>query len=906
MRKAIFRFGFVTFIILILTIYIPASESPLSQKPWEVDDVILQENASGLAISPDGQWLIWVKSIPHQKKDGRVSHLFLTRLAEKPTTIQLTLGDDSEFNPRWSPSGEKVAFLSSRKIPEAKDISGSQLWLFKFPGGEPEPITQLPFGVRDFEWLDENRLLLIAREKRTLREEEKKKRKDTAYVVEDQEHMIPYRLFILNLETKQLERLTTNQDQITSMALSFDKKWVITRHNQSVRYQVDKKVKPKFFLLNLETRKMEEIFPDPKFKPNMFAWDLNNQGFYFSVTRTSDYINEGPGADFLYYFDLKTRKYREINLEWKWGLFYLGFQVRPDGFVASLANGARPKWRRYYRQGQNFSYEEIKGQHAANVYRLVLHQTKDIGVYQFTTASTPPQWYWARLEKNRLQPLGQVIKLNSHLKNKNMARTEVIRWVGALDEEIEGLLYYPHDYQPGRRYPLILMIHGGPTGVDMDAFRESWAAYPNLMAQRGAFVLRPNYHGSGGYGQKFAESIKGHYYEYELPDMLKGIDYLVKKGLVDPNQVAAMGWSNGGILTVALSVWTNRIKTAGVGAADVNWISDYGNCAFGVSFDNYYFKGPFWENLDHYLEKSPLFHLQHMQVPTIIFHGTEDTNVPYGQGWEYYRALQQIGLAPVRFIVFPGEPHGLRKLSHQRRKMTEELAWFDRYFFKKSKPQNESLKKNSPLDIALKKLAFARVNGAFGRLVKKKLIPETVRVEVKGQRVEIGRFEVTRAQWAAFKPSYHFSPETANLPVSGLSFEEAQKYVQWLSQLTGEKYRLPRVAELESLSKKAKTGNTLDYWAGYTLNYDDAQQLQQFLKKKGQLTLLLPVDYFAPSGPELIFGLGGNVAEWAVNEQGQGQIVGRCAWTPEDQKTKYTPPLTYVGLRVLKEIPKEK
>ena len=111
---------------------------------------------------------------------------------------------------------------------------------------------------------------------------------------------------------------------------------------------------------------------------------------------------------------------------------------------------------------------------------------------------------------------------------------------------------------------------------------------------------------------------------------------------------------------------------------------------------------------------------------------------------------------------------------------------------------------------------------------------------------------------------------------------------------------------MESLSKKAKTGNTLDYWAGYTLNYDDAQQLQKFLKKKGQLTLLLPVDYFAPSGPELIFGLGGNVAEWAVNEQGQGQIVGRCAWTPEDQKTKYTPPLTYVGLRVLKEIPKEK
>jgi len=317
--------------------------------------------------------------------------------------------------------------------------------------------------------------------------------------------------------------------------------------------------------MNLESKAQEEIFPDPQFKPTMFAWDLDNQGFYFSVTRTSDYLNEALGADFLYYYDLKTKNYTEVNLDWDWGLFYLGFQARSDGFIASLANGARPKWRRYYRKGKTYEYQDLEGKHAANLYRLVLHRTKDIAIYQFTTASTPPQWYLGRLQGHLLQPEQTLIELNSHLNNKIIAKTEVIRWVGALNEEIEGILYYPHHYQPGKRYPLILMIHSGPTGVDMDAFRESWAAYPNLMAQRGAFILRPNYHGSGGYGQKFAESIKGHYYEYELPDMIKGINYLVRKGLVDPKQVAAMGWSSGGILTVALSVWTNRIKTAGVG-----------------------------------------------------------------------------------------------------------------------------------------------------------------------------------------------------------------------------------------------------------------------------------------------------------------------------------------------------
>ena len=177
-----------------------------------------------------------------------------------------------------------------------------------------------------------------------------------------------------------------------------------------------------------------------------------------------------------------------------------------------------------------------------------------------------------------------------------------------------------------------------PLGTDMDVFDDSWAYYPNIMAQKGAFVLEPNYHGSANYGQAFAESIKGKYYELEVPDILAGVDALIAKGWVDPDKLGTIGWSNGGILSIALTTWTKRFKAAGIGAADVNWTSDYGNCSFGVSFDNYYFKGAPWDQLEHYIQKSPLFYLKDMKVPTIIFHGTEDTSVPYEQGWEYYRA----------------------------------------------------------------------------------------------------------------------------------------------------------------------------------------------------------------------------------------------------------------------------
>jgi len=888
--------------LIFLSVEAAFAQEPLPAKssPWKVEDVINQEVAGSFKISPDGKFVVWVKAIPHKEKDARVRHLYMTTLGDKLETVQLTRGDESSSSPRWSPSGSFIGLLTARKEKDDKEeSSGPQIWILDRRGGEPWKLTSLSFGVASYDWIDDNRLILAGREDKTLREILQKEKKDTAYVAEDQEHMPPQRLFLLDRKENKLTRLTTNADEINEFVLSHDKKWVLTRNNQSVRYEVDKKIKPKFFLINLEDKSQTELFQDPAFKPNFAAWAADDKGFYFAVTRTSDTVHDGPGADFLYYYDIAGKTYAEVPLSWDRGLLMLGFEVREDGFITNMANGAKPKWRRYWKNGNAYSFKELEGTQAAGMFALALQEKGNVAVYSFSTASTPAQWYVARLEGNALKQEKPLTELNGHLKSKILAKTEVIKWKGALDEEIEGILYYPHNYEPAKRYPLFLSIHGGPTGVDMDVFDESWASYPNLVAQKGAFVLLPNYHGSVGYGQKFAESIKGHYYEYEIPDIIKGVDFLIAKGMVDPDKLGAMGWSNGGILTVALSVWTNRFKVAGVGAADVNWTSDYGTCSFGVSFDNYYFKGAPWNELQHYIEKSPLFHLKEMSVPTIIFHGTEDTNVPYGQGWEYFRALQQIGKAQVKFIVFPGQPHGLGKLTHQQRKMEEELAWFDRYFFKAGEATNEALKKGSPLDTALKMQNWARDGLIYGVRFKGALVPETV----KSDGLEIGRFEVTRAQWSAFDKKYAYEKGTENYPATGISFEQAQQYVTWLGGLTGQKYRLPKAAEAEALAKKGgKSENNLDYWAGYALNYDDASRLLEKVKTlKGSAPLLCPVDQPAASTEELIYGLGGNAAEWAMDDKGKGKIVGGSAVTPAEAKGEYIPPLEYVGLRVVRD-----
>lgn len=278
--------------------------------------------------------------------------------------------------------------------------------------------------------------------------------------------------------------------------------------------------------------------------------------------------------------------------------------------------------------------------------------------------------------------------------------------------------------------------------------------------------------------------------------------------------------------------------------------------------------------------------------------------MPPHHGWMQFRALQHFGKTGVRFVLLPGEAHGLKKLAHRRRKLEEELAWFDKYLFKTVQPENEALKPNSPLANLLR-VKRAQADGRrVGILVKGTLIPETV----KHGEVELGRFEVTRAQFAEFDQGYRVEPGRENWPANGVSFERAKAYCEWLSNRTGATYRLGTVAELEEFYGKADSGeNTLDHWAGYTLNPDDAGRLRSKLRELGEGgPLLREVGSFKGMGDqEPIFDLGGNVAEWAIAEDGRGVPLGGSADQPADAKLQVRKPAPeYIGFRVVKEAAK--
>ena len=866
---------------------------------WTADDIVMSEQASNVQISPDCNWIVWVKSVPNKEKDKNFSNLILASLKEKKE-IQLTRGTDGVSDPKWSPDGQFIAFSTSRKSEDSdEDAADSQLWLINPFGGEPWKISDFTREISDYVWADDDTIIFSAKEEPTFYE--KSNEKEDAKVIEDEKHASPVRLFKFDLKSKEVTRLTDNKDRIDYFYLSPDASRVVTVHEQSLTYSYDNKVKPLVFLYDLETGGRKQIFSETKFNVDDVVWAKDGKGFYASSDFKKNPRYLWAVLTEMYYYDLEKAAPVKVNLDWENGLTG-SFVATDNGFIALLANGVRNKIARYTKTGDSWRREWLTGEHASNIFRIALGKDDKTLLYNYSTASTPTQWYRGFLTNSQIESPMQITDINKNLQNKLIAKTEIVHWKGALDEEVEGILYYPQNYKAGVKYPLIVMIHGGPTLVDSDAWKETDHYPHNLYTSRGAFVFAPNYHGSSNYGQKWAESIEnGKYYDLEVPDIEKGVDYLIAKGLVDKDKLGVMGWSNGSLLTIELTTRTNRFKAASAGAGVVDWTSDWATAYFGASFDNYYFGASPIENPERYVRKSPFYRLDKVKTPTIIFFGEKDTTVAPSQGWLHFRALQQLGNTDVKFVLFPGESHSFRKLSHQKRKIEEELAWFDKYLFKTGEEINEALKPDSPLAIALKLKTVKRVGNLYGQTLNGKLFPETVNYK----NINVGRFEITRAQFAEFDANYKFAAGTENYPANDITFEQARKYCEWLSRLTNTNYRLPDENEAETIyANSGKNENTLDFWAGYSVNPDDAARLKTTIGKLGNDTpLLKEVGSFKGVGAdELVFDLGGNVAEWVYSQANKPEIFGGSADMPSDSKIKNRQPEAgYIGFRVIKE-----
>jgi dipeptidyl aminopeptidase/acylaminoacyl peptidase len=621
-------------------------------------------------VSPDGKRVLYTVSEPVMTADKSefVTQIWMAESsgqnAGTPNNIQLTFGEKSSTNPKWSPDGNWVAFTSNRKD------NKNNLYLLSVHGGEAEPLTDVKSSVGNFHWSPDGRSIAFTMTDAKTEDEEKndKAKNDFRWV---DENVKMSRLYVLAIQKdangkREPRKLTTTNYHVGDFDWSADSSRIAFAHTKS---------------------------------PIANDWTSSDVSIIEVSTGNTSVLANTPAAesDPVYSPDGKSIAILLSDNPPRWaqsGVIQI-FSTsggQPKGMVASYdaqpamvgwsADGKRiyfsePKWtgtQIYALDVTANRIEEIKTTPA--VYSAVaLNRTRTTFSFIRQTSDTPGDVFVASVSDFTPR---QITYVNANVKLPTLGKTEVVRWKSKDGKEIEGLLTYPVGYQSGQRVPLVLNIHGGPAGVFQQTFLGGRGAYPlATFAARGFAILRPNPRGSSGYGADFRRANIQDWGFGDYQDLMTGVDKVVEMGVADPNRLGVMGWSYGGFMTSWIVTQTNRFKAASAGAPVTNLMSFNGTADI-PSFIPDYFGGQSWEVMDRYQKHSPMFNVKGVTTPTMIQHGDADVRVPISQGYEFYNALKAQGV-PTRMLVLPRQPHGPNEPKMQLAAMKANLEWFEKH-----------------------------------------------------------------------------------------------------------------------------------------------------------------------------------------------------------------------------------
>jgi len=616
-------------------------------------------------VSPDGKRVVYTVSdaVMTTDKSEYVTQLWMANIANRQS-VQLTFGEKSSGNPKWSPDGNWIAFTSNRKD------NKNNLYLLSLNGGEAEPLTDVKSSITNFDWSPDGRSIAFTMSDPKTEEEEKndKAKNDSHWVDENTKFS---RLYVITIQKdangkREPRKLTTENYNVEDFDWSSDGSRIAFSHTKSplandwttsdvsILEVANAKVTP---LANTGAAESNPVYsPDgnsiaifasdnpprwaengsiqifaasggqPKTlsatfdgQPEIAGWSADGKRIYFSEAK-------GTGTQ-IYSIDVTANRINEIK-------------ATPAVFTAINLN----------RGGTTFGF---------------VRQTPD----------TPGDVFVASVSD--FTPV-QISRVNADTKLPPVGRTEVISWKSKDGKQIEGLLTYPVGYQAGQRVPLILNVHGGPTGVFQQTFIGGRGVYPlATFAARGYAILRANPRGSSGYGTEFRRANMRDWGFGDYQDLMTGVDRVIEMGVADPERLGVMGWSYGGFMTTWIVTQTQRFKAASAGAPVTNLMSFNGTADI-PAFVPDYFGGQFWEVLDVYQKHSPIFNVKSVTTPTMIEQGDADVRVPISQGYEFYNALKVKGV-PTRMLVLPRQPHGPTEPKMQLAAMNANLEWFEKY-----------------------------------------------------------------------------------------------------------------------------------------------------------------------------------------------------------------------------------
>ena len=650
-----------------------------ARHPMKLDDFARFRNVSDPQVSPDGKFVAYVVGSTDVKEDKSNSHIWMVG-SDGSNDRQITFSNESERLPRWSPDGKYLSFTSSRP----GKARGNQVWLLDRNGGEAMQLTEVKGRLQGYEWSpDGKRLALLMADpdpdadpnpspqpgatprvpKPIVIDRYRYKQDEQGYLLSGRHTYI----YLYDIATKKLERLTKSKWDESSPAWLPDGSRIAFMSNHSddpdrdpsvqlyvVEAKADSIEKQLTPMTTRAGRSRPEWSPDGKWIA-VLEGDEKKYGAY-SMDRLALVPSDGSSAP------SRLKAAEDLDRGASSPRFSadgksISFLVADDRSVypmkANLAGGAAERL---------LAPPVVVGSLNTAGGRTVAISGGD---------SKPGEIYvW---EANGLRQLTH--QNDALLAELELGATEEISFKSKDGTEVHGLLTYPVGYVKGTRVPLLLRIHGGPNSQDQHSF----SLERQMFAANGYAVLAVNYRGSAGRGQKFSRAIFADWGNYEVQDLLAGVDHVVAMGVADPDKLGVGGWSYGGILTDYLIASDTRFKGATSGAGTAFTVAFYGTDQYIIQYD--FEIGPPWnpQAWETYQKISyPFLHADRIQTPTLFLGGERDFNVPVQGSQQMYQALRSLGV-DTQLIIYPNENHGIQRPSYQRDRMERYLAWYEKY-----------------------------------------------------------------------------------------------------------------------------------------------------------------------------------------------------------------------------------
>ena len=633
-----------------------------AKKNITLKETIGRPTYAGYQISPDGKMALFTRTERDPKDYTPTSHIWVHDFGTN-RSFQLTNSLRGESNPRFLPDG-RIAFTSNRDTRNA--------WYVISPGGgEAVKLVDggdsLPTGGQFSR--DGKRLTFTEQTQRPDKKEwdERVKRKDDGYYAEQK--LTYTHIWVYDLATKTKKQLTSGKTDNVGPAFSPDASMIAFSSNRSGKTARDANHSNNsdLFLVPTAGGEPRQLTTNPG-PDNAPVWSPDGQMIAYS---SSDRVNSSADQSDVKVVSVAGGQPRNLtadfdysvsNIEWSKDGKFLYFTAN-EGLTTKLykvaASGGKPT---PISLGSGYVISDFVTTDDGSKW-IVMGATLEEPSVVFLTGP------------DGAQPQ-RVFDDHGRMSEFNLARSQTLTWKGADNWDIDGILTYPLNYQPGQKYPLILQIHGGPFGRYAATFNTG----AQIWAARGYAVLQGNPRGSSGRTYAFGAANQNDWGGKDFVDIMNGVDHVVKMGIADTSKLAVMGGSYGGFMTFWTVTQTPRFKAA-IGHAGISdWYSFFGQTDIPDLLE-YGFGGLPTQSKATYEKWSPIEHASRVTTPLLITHGENDQRVPIPQADQFYRTLKKLGKT-VEFLRYPREGHGITEPLHRLHLDEEQAKWFDKYVLK--------------------------------------------------------------------------------------------------------------------------------------------------------------------------------------------------------------------------------